>query len=205
MPSRPRYQLSRYGRIRSTTTDEILNLRIIFGYFSFEYTDCILKEKKAKFLHVLMAAHWLKNYDPVLNTVHLDHDKFNNYYRNLTEVTAGERAHRVVENGRNKNFKLTEAVMRQIKSSKDAPGQLAQRFGVSVMQVQRVQCGDCWSHGLPKKTRARQSIPTMPPGTVAKIKALLNEGVKGKTIASRLNVTETTVSRIGEGTRTETT
>lgn len=199
IPSKTPYEISNYGRIKNTVSNEVLGLRIVFGYFSFEYVDQKLKKKKSRLVHVLMAEHWLKGYNPALDTVHLDFDKFNNYYRNLRQITPAERARRVVEAQRSKHFKLTEAVVKKIKSSKDSPTLLAQSFNVSTMQVLRIQRGDCWAHVLPGKTRPKQPAPATPPQTVAKIKALLAAGKKGTTIAAFLNVTETTVSRIKRG------
>lgn len=199
VPSKTPYEISSYGRIKNAANGTVLNLRIVFGYFSFEYTDQALKKRKSKLVHVLTAEHWLKNYDPGLNIVHIDFDAFNNHYRNLKQVTAEERSHRVVENGRNKTFKLTAAIVRQIKSSNQSPALLAERFGVSTMQVLRVQRGDCWAHILPGKTRPKQPTPATPPKTVARIKKLLAEGKTGKAIAGLVNVTETTVSRIKRG------
>lgn len=199
VPAKTIYEISDYGRIKNTKTGEMLNLRIVFGYFSFEYTDQTLKKKKVRLVHVLMAEHWLKGYDPALDTIHLDYDRFNNHYRNLRQVTPEQRARRVVEGHRNKLYKLTEAVVRQIKSSKASPALLAQRFNVSTMQVLRVQRGDCWAHILPGKTRPKQPTPATPPKTVARIKALLAKGKSGKAIAVLTGVTETTVSRIKRG------
>lgn len=199
VPTKTPYQISNYGRIKNAVNGEVLSLRIVFGYFSFEYFDQELKKKKAKLVHVLMAEHWLKNYNPDLETVHLDHDKFNNHYRNLRQVTTVERARRVTKAHRSKNFKLTEAEVRAIKSSKESPTLLAQRFDVSTLQILRIQRGDCWAHILPGKTRPKQAAPSTPPETVARIKALLEEGKSGKTIGALVHVTETTVSRIKRG------
>jgi hypothetical protein len=199
LPTKTPYEISDYGRIKNTITGEVLNLRIVFGYYSFEYSDRTLKKKKAKLVHVLMAQHWLKKYDPGLDTIHLDFDKFNNHYRNLRQVSPAERAGRVAKAGRNKHFKLTEAVVKKIKSSTASPTELAGRFNVSTMQVLRVQRGDCWAHILPEKTRLKQPTPATPPETVAKIKALIAKGKSGKAIAALTNVNETTVSRIKRG------
>lgn len=199
LPTKTAYEISDYGRIRNTASGAVLQLRIVFGYFSFEYVDQTLEKKKARLVHVLMAEHWLKGYDPDLDTIHLDFDKFNNYYRNLRQVTPEQRARRVVEARRSKHFKLTEAVVKKIKSSTDSPALLAGRFNVSTMQVLRVQRGDCWAHILPDKTRPKQPTPATRPETVARIKALLAKGKSGKAIAALTNVTETTVSRIKRG------
>lgn len=199
IPSKAAYLISNYGRIKNSVTNEVLNLRIVFGYFSLEYTDQVLKKKKAKLVHVLTAQHWLKSYNPELDTIHLDFDKFNNYYRNLWQVTQKERAGRIAKEGRSKHFKLTAAEVKKMKSSTQSPTLLASRFNVSTMQVLRIQRGDCWAHILPEKTRLKQAAPATPTETVAKIKALLAKGEKGKAIAALLNVTETTVSRIKRG------
>lgn len=199
LPTKTPYLISDYGRIKNEKSGEVLNLRIVFGYFSFEYTDQELQKKKAKLVHVLTAAHWLKAFDPELDTVHLDFDKFNNYYRNLRQVTAVERAARVAIAHRSRHFKLTEPAVKKIKASDESPSVLAGRFGVSIMQVLRIQRGDCWAHILPEKTRPKQPAPATPPQTVAKIKDLLAKGKSGKAIAGLMNVTETMVSRIKRG------
>ncbi len=199
LPTKTPYFISDYGRIRNEKSGAVLNLRIVFGYFSFEYYDQDLQKKKAKLVHVLTAAHWLKAFDPERDTVHLDFDKFNNYYRNLRQATPGERARRVAEAHRSRHFKVTSAIVKKIKSSGESPSVLASRFDVSTMQVLRIQRGDCWGHILPEKTRPKQPTPATPPQTVAKIKTLLAAGKKGTAIAAILNVTETTVSRIKRG------
>lgn len=199
VPAKTPYEISDYGRIKNAVTGKVLDLRIVFGYYTFEYTDQTLKKRRSKLVHVLMAEHWRKGYDPALDTIHLDFDKFNNHYRNLRQVTPEERARRVVKARRSRNYKLTEAVVKQIKSSKASPAWLAQRFNVSTMQVLRVQRGDCWGHILPGKTRPKQPTPGTPPQTVARIKTLLAQGKSGKAIATLLHVTETTVSRIKRG------
>ena len=199
VPSKTPYEISSYGRIKNGTTGEVLGLRIVFGYFSFEYTDQVLKKKKSLLVHNLVARHWLRGYDPELNTTHLDFDKFNNHYRNLRQLTPVQRAGRVAEAHRSKHFKLTVGEIKKIKSSKESPSILAVRFGVSTMQVLRVQRGDSWGHILPNKTRAKQAAPSTPLQTVARIKALLAQGRSGKAVAALLHVTETTVSRIKRG------
>lgn len=199
LPTKTSYAISDYGRIKNLNTGEQLGLRIGFGYFSFEYTDQILKKKKSTLVHILVARHWMRQYDPEQDIVHLDFDNFNNHYRNLRQVTLEERARRRLESDRGKRYKLTAEIVKQIKSSKASPTALAERFQVSTMQVLRVQRGDCWAHILPNKTRARQPTPSTPPKTVARIKAMLAKGKSGKSIAEKLNVTETTVSRIKRG------
>ena len=199
VPSKTRYEISNYGRIRNTTKGTVLKLRILFGYFSFEYTDQSLSKKKAKLVHVLVAEHWLRNFDPSLETAHVDHDKYNNHYRNLLQVSPTQRAKRVTENHLSRNYKLTVDEIKQIKSSKKSPALLAQTYNISTMQVLRIQRGDCWGHILPKKTRPKQATPGTPPRIVARIKSLLAQGKKGKAIAQQLKVTETTVSRIKQG------
>ena len=199
LPTKTPYAISDYGRIKNTNTGKLLGLRIGFGYFSFEYTDQNLKKKKSTLVHILVARHWLRQYDPEQEIIHQDFDNFNNYYRNLKQVTTDERARRRVDSDRGKRYKLTAEIVKQIKMSKASPSVLAERFNVSTMQVLRVQRGDCWAHILPNKTRAKQPTPATPPKTVARIKAMLAKGKSGKSIAEKLNVTETTVSRIKRG------
>lgn len=199
LPTKTPYLISSYGRIKNTHTGAVLNLRIVFGYFSFEYTDQQSKRKKAKLVHILVAQHWLKSYTPELNTTHLDYDRFNNYYRNLKQVTVSQRAGRVAKKGSAKHFKLNAANVRKIKSSSASVSQLAQRFNITTMQVQRIQQGDCWSHILPEKNRAKREKPGTDLKTVIHIKSLLAQGKSGVAIAAATGVTTTTVSRIKRG------
>lgn len=101
-------------------------------------------------------------------------------------------------------YKLTKANVKTIKTEifhnkckKYGIKDLAEKFGVSTMQITRIARGECWKDVLPDYKRKKKSVNITPPSVVKQIvSALKKKNVVQKEVAKRFGVTESVVSRI---------
>ena len=168
LSERSKYRISNYGRIISYYYNEegvLLKLGNINGYRSF-----VIRDKNGKklylYVHRLVAIFFLdkpkEDQDIVL---HLDNNRHNNYYRNLTWANQSEQyfhnlkvnpnAKKLQPKGDRAWSKLTEAEVKIIKRKLQDPNRktkmkvLARQFGVSEMQLSRIKSGENWGKVLP--------------------------------------------------------
>lgn len=101
------YMISNYGRVKSLKRgSNILLPDNRAGYYCVTLYDNNNRKKK-KYIHRLVAEHFVKNKNNENDVVnHIDCDKHNNQYTNLEWVTASQNTLHAYENGcikRNKN------------------------------------------------------------------------------------------------------
>jgi hypothetical protein len=153
-----RYALSNYGRMISfvdkVEDGKVLKAPLTGGYptINFPYRNT----HKTFLVHRLVAEHFCKRPSKAHQfVIHLDHKKDNNFYKNLKWVTREEKIRHVETNPnviRTKGLrrKLTEAQVLKIREMLNNPKKkitlkvLAQRYGVSDMQIHRIKTGENW-------------------------------------------------------------
>lgn len=101
-------------------------------------------------------------------------------------------------------YKLTKANVKSIKTEifrnkckKFGIKDLANKYGVSTMQITRIARGECWKDILPDYSRKKKIVNVTPAKVVKQIiTALKKKNVVQKEVAKRFGVTESVVSRI---------
>ncbi|WP_152286262.1 HNH endonuclease [Flavicella marina] len=116
-------------------------------------------KKSGRYLHKLVAEHFLERKEGEEYVIHLNYDKLDNRVENLKWATKREKelhqfsgpAH-LNRKPRLQRAKLTEAKVRLIKRKINDPNRrtrmkmIAKQFGVSEMQLYRIKSGENWSH-----------------------------------------------------------
>ncbi len=162
------YEISNYGRLRhwSVKKDdfEIMKLSTVRGYRYFMWfkSNQGWSNKIKRIIHRLVAEEFCEHKsEKQIFVIHLDHDKGNNYYKNLKwttreEMTQHNRSNpRVIQShlkrkGRITNSKLTEAdviqLRRMVKSGEYKLYKIAEHFGITHTQLNRIRNGQNWAH-----------------------------------------------------------
>jgi hypothetical protein len=154
-----RYAVSTQGRIASymTTPEEGYALKhsITGGYPTLSFR--LKGKQKTHLVHRLVAEAFCKRPSAAHRVViHLDFKKANNNYKNLKWVTRLEQATHDALNpsvirAKRLHSKLTEAQVRKIKQELANPKKkaslksLADKFGVTDMQIHRIKIGENWA------------------------------------------------------------
>jgi len=151
--------VSDYGRIKSFKTSR-KGGKIIGGSWLSEYNILVLKKigdkRKTVFIHKLIAAFFLdKPKADAEYVIHLDFNRKNNFYENLKWVNRkGASAHRRKDKNYHvkkiRNAKLTAEEVKELKimlkEGKKRPYRIAQRFGITHTQLNRIRTGENWGH-----------------------------------------------------------
>lgn len=157
------YYISDYGRIKSVTkaTREEHLVNGSKKKYGFKGLSVKLKGGRyySTYIHKFVAEHFVeKEREDQVFVVHIDGDKTNNHYKNLKwlsrdELTAWHDKIGVFESTRQrnrKNVKMTEEKVRllkkRIKEGKTKKKILAKSFGISTMQLNRIERGENWGH-----------------------------------------------------------
>ena len=162
------YEISNYGRLRYWSTKlgafKIMKLSTVRGYRYFMWFKSIQgwDNKIKRIIHRLVADEFCeRSSEKQIFVIHLDHDKGNNYYKNLKWVTREEMtAHnksnpRVIAShlkrkGKITNSKLTEAdvieLRLMVKSGDHKLYKIAEHFGITHTQLNRIRNGQNWAH-----------------------------------------------------------
>ncbi len=101
-------------------------------------------------------------------------------------------------------YKLTKTHVQKIKTEifsnkckKYGIKDLAEKYGVSTMQITRIARGECWKDIMPDFRRKKKPINITPPKIVKEIvRELKKKNVIQKDVAKKYKVTESVVSRI---------
>lgn len=155
-----KFEISDYGRVKSYAVvkkGRILKSHLVDGYPAISFR---MKNGKStvKYLHKLVAIHFIENNDKKKNKViHLDFDKANNRKENLKWVNKKELDAHLTKNpnkkiiyGRRHYAKLTETQVIRLKKRIFDPNRktrlkiLAKEFGISEMQLYRIKRGENW-------------------------------------------------------------
>ena len=151
--------ISDHGRIRSFKTGR-QGGKIIGGSWLSDYNILVLRKKdnkrKTLFIHKLVAEYFLdKPKDATDFIVHLDYNRKNNHYTNLKWMNSAQASvHRKRDKQYDKkkvrNSKLTEEqvirIKKMLKKGKVRPYRIAQKFGITHTQLNRIKKGENWAH-----------------------------------------------------------
>ena len=164
-PRRKKYAISNYGRVVSYTNDiesgKLLKCGLVQGYVVLSVGH---KIKISRCVHKLVAHYFLP--EPKADqtcVIHFDFDKSNNSVKNLQWATREEmfqhqnhnpRVQQARKNHprRSKGPKLTAIQVKRLKKTIHNPNrkrtlkQVAQRYGISEMQLYRIKSGKDWGH-----------------------------------------------------------
>ena len=157
------YEFSNYGRVKSVNkiTGKENLLKGSLSHLGMRQINIRLADNKhgSMFPHRLVAENFVRKPSPDCEYIwHKDEDKLNNHFENLEWLTKEEWMSRLMERGsyspthasRYKTYKLNETKVRQIKRSlkagKKTKTSLAQKFGVSITQINRIASGENWGH-----------------------------------------------------------
>ncbi|MBX2967520.1 MAG: HNH endonuclease [Cyclobacteriaceae bacterium] len=156
------YAISNHGRVIAFWDTHNNGYFLRYSYIK-NYPGIQLRKdrgSKGFLVHRLVAEHFCKKPGVAYKfVIHLDHDKENNYYRNLKWVTkAGKDAHMVKDPNykrskaefSGKGHKLTVEQVKRLKkkiaAAKTQMNVLSKQFGISDMQLYRIKSGQNWGH-----------------------------------------------------------
>ncbi|MGY6649300.1 NUMOD4 domain-containing protein [Wenyingzhuangia sp. IMCC45574] len=154
-----KYKISNYGRVLKCKGDKeiILKYHHINGYTSIPLTQEINGKRTSRYVHKLVAEHFLEKKEEDQYVIHLDYDKKNNHVDNLKWATKREKElHQYANEEYLKSkpkrtyAKLTEGRVKIIKRKLADPNNktrlkmIAKQFGVSDMQIHRIKTGENW-------------------------------------------------------------
>lgn len=161
--TKKRNRISNKGRVISIEEDgvttKLLKLTPTNGYQTLNSYQKKNGKKSARYIHKLVAQHFLEKKEDEVFVIHLNYDKLDNRVENLKWATKREKelhqfsgpAH-INRKPRLNNAKLTEARVRLIKRKINDPNRktrmkmIAKQFGVSEMQLYRIKSGENWGH-----------------------------------------------------------
>lgn len=85
------YEVSEYGDVRNTTTNKVLKPELTNGYHRITLSTGSRTSKRKIMVHQLVAMCFLYNYDKEAYSIdHLDRNKLNNHYSNLSQCSMKE-------------------------------------------------------------------------------------------------------------------
>ncbi|MCL5128213.1 HNH endonuclease [Algibacter sp. L4_22] len=155
------YKISNYGRLINCKKDQerLVDPSLTNGYVSISLKQRVNGKSTGRYIHKLVAQHFLVKEDNQIYVIHLDYDKINNRVENLKWATKREKeVHQYSgENYKNRKIdrsyaKLTESRVRLIRRKVNDPNRrtrikmIAKEFGISEMQLYRVVSGENWKH-----------------------------------------------------------
>ena len=157
------YYISDYGRIKTIekdTGDERLSKGVVHqrsGYLRIKVK--ITSKKDVDFyIHKFVAEHFVENPEHKSYVIHIDRNKSNNFYQNLRWMTHRELIDWQVKHGiydpqkrkRPPQTKMTETKVRllkkRLKEGKTKKKILAKAFGITYMQLNRIERGENWGY-----------------------------------------------------------
>lgn len=153
-----KFKISNHGRVINCKGEEEF---LVKKYFINGYQNLTLKQRKngkqtGRYVHKLVAQHFLEKKENDLYVIHLDYDKTNNHVDNLKWATKEEKEKHQFSNPKHKATfrrtysKLTEGRVRLIKRKIFDPNRktrmkiIAKQFGISEMQLYRIKSGENW-------------------------------------------------------------
>lgn len=159
LSSDEKIQISSFGRIRSFKVS-LISPKIIGGSWINGYNAIVLRlitgKSQTFYIHKLVAELFVPKLNPLKNfIVHLDFDKSNNHYSNLSWVNKDEsKIHKLTDVNYNtkkiRNSKLTEVqvikIKKMLRRGTFKPFRIAQQFGISLTQLARIKDGRNWNH-----------------------------------------------------------
>ena len=156
-----KFKISNYGRVINCKGEEekIVSVSYINGYVNLPLKQKLNKKSTSRYVHKLVAQHFLEKKENETFVIHLDYDKTNNRVENLKWATKREKEIHQFSNPAYKNkprritySKLTEGRVRLIKRKINDPNRktrlkmIAKQFGISEMQLYRIKTGENWGY-----------------------------------------------------------
>ncbi len=154
------YKISNYGRILNCKGEEEVLVKdyYINGYQTLPLKQKVKRKYTSRYVHKLVAQHFLEKGKDDKYVIHLDYDKLNNKVENLKWATKEEKERHQFSNPEHKNrknpgrrySKLTETQVKFIKRKINDPNRrtrmkmIAKQFGISEMQLYRIKSGENW-------------------------------------------------------------
>lgn len=152
-----RYEISNFGRVKSFKSNPegyILKTSLLKGY---NVVSILMNNncRTTRYVHKLVAEHFILRENEMQEyVIHIDFDKNNNHYANLRWVTrttmfAHQKINPNYKRGMVSNSKLTEAEVKRIKKKlklgKTKLYKIAEEFGITHTQLNRIRNGENWS------------------------------------------------------------
>lgn len=153
-----KFKISSYGRVINCKTEKeyLRKVSYINGYENVSLRQKANGKLTSRYVHKLVAAHFLEKKEGDQYVIHLNYDKTDNIVSNLQWATKKEKEIHQFSNPKHKgvrritNSKLTEGRVRMIKRKLNDPNRrtrlkmIAKQFGVSEMQLHRIKTGENW-------------------------------------------------------------
>jgi len=157
----PHYEVSNWGRLKSYQRSKrgvLIDGSVIQGYRTLNVRQRGVAANL--YVHKLVANFFCERIsENHIYSIHMDHDKLNNWFENIRLVTKQEMFnHRCESQGfinriiprRTKNYKLTESkvvvIKRLISNGNCRMKSIAKHFKVSQTQLKRIRSGENWKH-----------------------------------------------------------
>lgn len=155
------YKISNFGRlIRRREDGDFLQKKTYTNGYQSIRTKLVSGGWSSRYVHKLMAEHFLERKEGQRFVIHLNYDKKDNRLENLQWATKREKEIHQFSNPENKNIvrklpshaKLTETKVKFIKRKIFDPKRrtrlkmIAKQFGISEMQLYRIKTGENWGH-----------------------------------------------------------
>jgi hypothetical protein len=151
--------ISNFGRIRSFKTSR-KGGKIIGGSWLSGYNIIVLRMKDEKrktvFIHKLVAEYFIdEKPEDASFVIHLDYNRRNNHYQNLKwvnrkQLSEHRRNDEEYDKKKVRNSKLTETqvirLKKMLKRGTIRPYRIAQQFGITHTQLNRIKNGENWGH-----------------------------------------------------------
>ena len=157
------YYFSDYGRLKSVTKltgDESLlkGSKTIQGYHQINITF-VGDVRRGYYVHKLIAETWVKkNNADQMFVIHIDGNKSNNHYNNLTWMTQAEMTKSQIDKGvynpqnrkpsylNRMNPSRVKLLKKRLKEGKTKKKILAKNFNISVEQLRKIEKGIDWGY-----------------------------------------------------------
>lgn len=155
-----KFKISNYGRILNCkgAQENLVTISFINGYQNLPLKQQVNGKSTSRYVHKLVAEHFLERKPDDAYVIHLNYDKKDNHVSNLKWATKAEKENHQFTNPeylatpRKRTYsKLSEAKVRLIKRKIFDPNRrtrlkmIARQFGISEMQLYRIKSGENWS------------------------------------------------------------
>ena len=171
IPDYPAYQVSNFGRVKSFYKDKVKIIKPMIAYNG--YLRIGLRKggiKKFFLVHRLVALVFIPNPEGKPQVNHKDGCKLNNFVENLEWATPSENRQHAFDVGLQSSgensyqAKLTVEQVRYIRENPDKLNlaQLADLFGVSFVNISRIQLGKIWKRAGGSIRKAKPQPPRLP-------------------------------------------
>lgn len=154
-----KFRISNYGRVLNCNGPQpyLVKEQYINGYRNLPLKQKRNGKSTSRYLHKLVAEHFLEKGKDHQFVIHLNYDKTDNRMANLRWATKKEKEDHQFSNPEYRNgprkrcySKLTEAKVKLIKRKINDPNRrtrmkmIAKQFGISEMQLYRIKSGENW-------------------------------------------------------------